>query len=204
MVRISFTQENQNPATNGSPSESVPGAFGITIGLRQRITPTFTLLAGLEWTNWKSFNSFPMSSTGPLAPGAALAPLALNFGWRDGWFASVGGEYQWDEKITLRSGVGYEWSPVSNATRGLRLPDASRWWLSAGLSYKWSEKLTIDVAYTHLFIPVAPINVAPGNPTFNPFVGVQYFGEARAHFDIISVGLNYKFGGKAAPVFAKY
>jgi len=29
MVRISFTQENQNPATNGSPSESVPGAFGI-------------------------------------------------------------------------------------------------------------------------------------------------------------------------------
>lgn len=176
----------------------------VTIGLRQRLSKKFTLLAGVEWTNWSVFNRFPVTSTGPFAPGAQLAPLTLAFQWRDGWFASVGGEYKWNDKLTIRSGLGYEWSPITNANRGLRLPDQSRWWLSAGLSYKWSEQLSFDLGYTRLIIPKTQINIAPGNPTFNPFVPIQYFATARAHFDIISVGVNYKFGHKAPAVVAKY
>jgi long-chain fatty acid transport protein len=174
----------------------------VTIGLRQRITPKFTLLAGVEWTNWKAFSAFPVVSTGPVATGATVT--TLGFRWRDGWMASIGGEYQWNNKLTLRSGVGYEWSPVTSTTRGLRLPDANRLWVSAGLTYQWSEKLSIDVGYTHLFIPVVPINVTPANPTFNPAAPIQFFGSARAHFDIISIGVNYKFGSRAEAVVAKY
>ncbi|MCC2096245.1 MAG: outer membrane protein transport protein [Hyphomicrobiales bacterium] len=191
------------PAANGIRSNIVLPQQ-VTIGLRQEITPAFTLLAGVEWTNWKVFNSFPVISTGPFVPAGVALPGALgalSFRWQDGWMASVGGEYKWDNKLTLRSGIGYEWSPVTSTTRGLRLPDANRLWVSAGFSYKWSERVTIDASYTHLFIPTAQINVTATNPTFT---GVQMFGRARAHFDLISVGLNYRFDTPVRSVVAKY
>lgn len=173
----------------------------ITIGLRQRITPQFTLLAGLEWTNWSVFNSFPVVSTGPVAAGATIT--SLDFRWRDGWYASVGGEYQWNEKLKVRGGLGYEWSPVSNRIRGQRLPDQNRVWASIGMSYQLTPALSLDASYTHLFIPKAPIRVVPGNPTFNPLLGA-YRATAKAKFDMFSVGLNYRFGGRAPTVVAKY
>jgi long-chain fatty acid transport protein len=198
--KLEGTVINALPLPNGIQSNIVLPQQ-VTIGLRQEISPAFTLLAGLEWTNWKVFNSFPVVSTGPILPGVVLAPLTLNFRWQDGWMASVGGEYKWDNKLTLRSGIGYEWSPVTAATRGLRLPDANRLWVSAGLSYKWSERLSIDASYTHLFIPKAALNITPTSPTFT---GVQMFGRARAHFDLISIGLNYRFDTPVSRVVAKY
>ena len=89
------------PNLSGSLTNAFPTPIGIrsnivlpqqvTVGLRQRITPKFTLLAGVEWTNWKSFTSFPVVSTGPIAAGATVTNLG--FRWRDGWMASVGGEF---------------------------------------------------------------------------------------------------------------
>ena len=198
--RLTGTVTNFFPAPNGIRT-SIVLPRQVTIGLRQKIGRSFTLLAGLEWTNWSVFNRFNVVSTGPVLPGAVLAPLTLSFRWRDGWMASLGGEYKWDDRLTLRTGVGYEWSPVTLATRGLRLPDADRLWVSAGLTYKWSEKLSFDLGYTHIFAFAARLNITPANPTFN---GVQFFGNAKSNVDIIAVGLNYKFGGKARPVVAKY
>ena len=187
-------------------SALVGGAYGIrsnltlpdsvTIGLRQRVTPDLTLLAGLEWTHWGAFKSFPVVLTSP-APfaGANLTPLA--FRYKDGWYVSGGAEYKWNPDLTLRAGLAYEKSPINDTNRGVRLPDNDRVWASIGAGYRFSRKLSIDVSYAHAFVKNGRVIIAgPANPAFNPALP-PFFGNSRGHFDILSAALNYRWDDPA-------
>lgn len=171
----------------------------ITVGYRQKITQDFTALAGFEWTHWSLFNRFPVINS-PI-PGQALA-----FDYRDGWFASVGGEYNWNPNLTLRAGLGFEHSPINSTVRSVRLPDSDRIWTTAGLSYKWNEKLSFDFGYAHLFAKSAPINIVPGNPAYSASAPLPFVGVGKNHVDIISVGFTYRWDDPkpARVVVAKY
>ncbi len=174
----------------------------VTVGVKHRLNDQWTLLAGYEWTHWSVFNRFPVinQTTGaPILLGGA--PVTLAFQWRNGWYASAGAEYQWNPALKLRAGLGYESSPITTATRTVRLPDNNRVWATAGLSYQYSKKLSIDVSYAHIFVPVTNINIGPGHANF---VGLTYAGKARAHFDMLSVGINYRWDDPAAPIVAKF
>ena len=71
------------------------------------------------------------------------------------------------------------------------VPDNDRTWLSAGATYKVTNALSLDIAYSHLFINDTPINVVPGNPSFNG--AVTYIGTVDSHIDIVSLGLKYRW-----------
>jgi len=177
----------------------------VTVGLRQRVTDGFTVNATAEWTNWSRLG-FPRvrnAITGGLSPVPAL-PLD----YEDGWFFSAGAEYRVMPALTVRAGVGYEISPVEDRVRSPRLPDNDRIWLSLGASYQWNEKLSFDVGYSHIFTKDTPVNVVPGNPTYNPLVG-PLVAEADTHVDIIAVALKYRWDDPvkpipAAPIVRKY
>ncbi len=172
--------------TNIKSNLSLPAE--LTLGVRQKVTEALTLAAGFEWTNWKRFGSFPVTSA---ATGATVTNLA--FKYRDGWYASVGGEYKVTDAWTARIGLGYERSPISDTVRSVRLPDNDRIWTTIGAGYKFNEKLSFDVAYAHIFPKSTSINItSAANPTFIaptlPFVAT-----VSSHVDIISVGLNYRW-----------
>jgi long-chain fatty acid transport protein len=161
--------------------------------IRQRVSESFTVLGSVEWTNWSRMTTLPLVIT----PAAPFAPTSLPFEWRDGWMVSVGGEYQFSPKMMLRAGIAWESSPVTDDVRGTRLPDTDRLWLSVGATYNWNERLALELAYSHLFLDDAPINLVPGNPTFNASLGT-FIGTAQTQIDIISFALRYRFGGPAA------
>jgi long-chain fatty acid transport protein len=168
----------------------------VSVGLRQRLTPQLTGLATVEWTNWSRIG------TSNVAAGAFSTTLP--FQYQDGWLFSVGAEYMWSQALTLRGGVGYEISPITDQVRTPLLPDNDRFWLSAGGTYQWSPKLSFDLAYTHIFVKSTPINVtaASGNPWWN---GVDYIGDVSSHVDIISVAMKYRWDNPApAPVSKLY
>lgn len=170
----------------------------VTVGVRQKLTQDFTVLAGFEWTHWNLFSRFPVTSS---VTGAQIT--SQNYDFRNGWFASLGGEYAWNQNLTVRAGLGFERSPITNATRGVRLPDSDRIWTTAGLSYKWSEKLSLDASYAHLFAKSGQINIVAGNPVF---AGAPFVGNVKAHVDIVSVGFTYRWDDPkpARVVVAKY
>jgi long-chain fatty acid transport protein len=165
-----------------------------TASIRQRVTEAFTVMGTVEWTNWSRLKTIPLN----LATAAPFVPTTLPFEWRDGWLFSVGGEYQFSPKMTLRAGIAWEVAPVTDDVRGTRLPDTDRLWLSVGATYNWNERLALELAYSHLFMDDAPIALVPGNPTFNPALGT-FIGTAQTQIDIISFALRYKFGPSAAP-----
>ena len=186
-----------NPKLDGTlTNHAVPVTFDIesdvklpdqvTVGVRQQITNDLTLLGGFEWTHWGVFSRFPVT----LKSNGATA-TTLFFDYRNSWFTSLGAEYKWNRDLILRAGLGYEKSPIKNDTRSVRLPDSDRVWTSVGATYNWTQKLSFDVAYAHLFAKSGSINVVPGNPVY--VAPAAFVGNTKAHVDIISVGLTYRW-----------
>ncbi|MCT4657266.1 MAG: outer membrane protein transport protein [Cohaesibacter sp.] len=158
----------------------------VTIGLRQRVDDAFTVLAGFEWTNWSRIGTSPIVGS--------KAGTALVLEYKDGWYASLGGEYAFDDQLTLRAGVGYEHSPVQDSHRNLRLPDENRAWVSAGFSYDVTDEWGIDFGYSHLFVEDAVVHAS------NSGTGASYRAEAESKVDIVSASLRYQW--KSEPMFA--
>ncbi len=172
---------------------NLPGM--LSVGIRQRLDPQWTLLGTVEWTNWSRIGTSNILVNGATA-------TTFPFQYQDGWLFSGGVEYQANDRLTLRTGFGYEISPLTDQVRTPLIPDANRFWASVGASYVIIKGLKADFAYSHVYEPNASVNISPtsGNPWFgttvipgvNPF-GVTYVGNAQSHADIISIGLNWKW-----------
>jgi long-chain fatty acid transport protein len=182
-------------STPGSVNTTVNLPDIVSLGVRQKLTPQWTALGTIEWTNWSRIgNSNILQPTGaPATVGGA--PVIIHFQYKDGWFFSTGAEYQWSQQIALRGGVGYEISPVTDTVRVPAIPDANRTWLSIGGTYKYSAKTTFDFAYSHVFVKPAPVTLVDlSNPSF---IGVPYTGSVDSHVDIISVAMKYRWDDPA-------
>ncbi len=154
----------------------------VTASLRQDITPNMRLLGTIEWTNWSRFKELVLTPVG----------LTLPANWSDGWFFSVGGEYDLSPGFTLRAGLGYEISPVDDPTkRFTSIPDNDRVWLSGGATVQISEKMSADFSYSHVFVETGDFErTGPGS-------GVVYRGQSEAQVDIFSASLKTRWGGEA-------
>ena len=83
----------------------------------------------------------------------------LPFQFEDGWLFSAGAEYQWNDRLTVRAGVGFEKSPITDACACRSCRTTIAIWLSIGGTYKLTPKITLDAAYSHVFVKDAPINI---------------------------------------------
>jgi long-chain fatty acid transport protein len=169
----------------------------VTFSVRQAITSQLTLLGTVEWDRWSSIGN--VSATSPLCGGVCET---LNLNYRDSWFYSLGAEYAYNPWLTLRTGVGYEISPITDATREIQLPDSNRIHVNFGASYKWSDSLTLNASYSHIFFDDAPFCMALGTavtPATHCISGSQVLlaGSSSDSADVVSIGWNYKFYGPA-------
>jgi long-chain fatty acid transport protein len=153
----------------------------LNLSLRQTLSPKFDLLASVEWQNFGRIGHSKLTNPA----NAALA--VLPFGYSDGWFFSLGGEYKYNDKLTLRAGIGYEISAVKDSIRRVSLPDNDRLWLSSGFTYAVSDRFSLNASYSFLHIKDANIRQTLGAITFT--------GKSQAHAHLVSVGLTSKWGG---------
>ena len=144
----------------------------VTLGVKYRATDQLQLMAGAEWANWSRFKALTLKN----AVGTTLANTPEN--WKDSWFFSTGAEYALNDSLTLRGGAAYELSPVPDATRTPRLPDADRLWLSAGASYKVNNWITTHIGYSHVFMKDGDVNLTLPKPLVASF---------KQHIDILSL-----------------
>jgi long-chain fatty acid transport protein len=169
----------------------------VTLSLRTNVTPNMRLMGTVEWTNWERFKNLTLKATeagispvsnAPIASGEVIGVLEAN--WSDGWFFSLGSEYDYNDKITLRGGVAYEISPVdSPEKRIIAIPDADRVWLSLGASYDYSASTTLDFAYTHIFVEDERFE----RQTLGTSLRADISGTIEAEADIVSVGMRTKW-----------
>lgn len=166
----------------------------ITLGLRQQFGKDFTFLAGFEWSNWSRVG---LAAIRHAATDTYISKLS--FDYKDGWMASIGGEYRVNNNLTMRAGLAYEESPITDKTRSVRIPDNDRIWASLGATYKWSDQTSFDLAYSHIFVKDPKVNIIAGHHEYqNAFVGLVANG--KSHVDIISFSLKHYFNAPPKPV----
>jgi long-chain fatty acid transport protein len=197
--------------TNGVAGIGTPGAAFSTLklpdsaslGVRQGLTPSLTLLGTVEWTGWKRIGTVIISqpSNGAVVLTPLGAPVTLPFQFSDGWFYSVGLEYVAAPNWTLRGGVGFEKSPVTDQVRIPLLPDNDRTWFSVGATNKLTNIISVDLAYSFVDVKNTPVNVVPGNPFFNGLV--TYTGTSRGNSSIFSLGVKFKLDEPPPAVAAR-
>jgi long-chain fatty acid transport protein len=164
---------NKNISTNVVLPDS------INAGLSQQINDKWQADLGFEYTRWSSFGSFPVTGGYP--------NQSLDFSYNNSWMASAGVQYRWDTAWTLKAGAGYETSPIDDVNRRTNVPDANRIWTSAGVNYRIADRLSVDAGYAHVFIGDGNVNITASSPALN------YAGTTKAHADIFSLGVNYRW-----------
>lgn len=173
----------------------------LSVGLTQALSPVFRVSFGFEWDQWSRLGTQAITSE---ALGRPVTALSLRY--RDGYYYSVGAEYDWSPQLTLRGGVGYEQSPIVLDNRSVRLPDADRVSLNVGAGYRWSDKLTLNIAYSHLFVDKSRILYGPGRPDYVPPLALA--ATVDSSIDIVSVGFRYRWDDppvvEARPLVRKY
>ena len=165
------------------------------------MTDRLTLLGTAEWTHWSRIGtSHVLTASGAPALAPSGAAVNLPFDFRDGWFYSAGLEYVLAPSWTLRAGIGYELTPVTDQVRIPLLPDNNRTWFAGGLTNRLTDSLSLDVAFSYVAFKNTPLNVVPGNPWFNT---VTYVGTANSSINLLSIGVRYRVAPPPAPVVTK-
>lgn len=171
-------------------------------GLYQ-FTEKLTGLASVTFTQWSYIRALELqnlaianSETG-ISTNQGIAYITQSF--RNTWNVSVGTEYALTSKAKIRAGIGYDETPVKNASlRYIPTPDADRYALAVGGQYKPTKQATVDIGWTHLFIANAPIHssstvgVDPNEPNPNGQT-VTADGEVKSFADIFGFQLTYDF-----------
>jgi long-chain fatty acid transport protein len=160
----------------------------VTLSGVWNLTDWMQVMGDLQWTGWSSFQSLntsfenyvvrlsPSGSAVPVdqlpAPFTTLSdllpkedPIYENF--RDTWRATMGFQFFPSDKLTLRVGGGFDQSPVHDANRTLRLPDANRWIISTGFGLEVLPGIFADFGYAHYFVGAGLTRIEETNQTLD-------------------------------------
>ena len=158
----------------------------VNIGASYDLTPSVTLLADAVWTRWSHLQDLEINYDNNIL-GQSSRSDTLNY--ENSWFLSFGVDYDYNENLTFRGGVAYDWSPIPEETRSSILPDQDRLWLTAGLGYNFNQSFSLDLSYAHISADTALVskeeNVASAIPAF--------VGEYDSSVNIFGLQVDYKF-----------
>lgn len=165
---------------NGPVTADVTLPDSASLSLFHKLDSRWDLLADITWTGWSDFRELRIVRTNGVVLGT---PTEEN--WSDSYRYSLGANYHLNDKLTLRGGLAFDETPVSDVFRTVRIPDEDRTWIAFGAQYRLSRKSAIDVGYAHLFIRDAAIDKAEN--------GVTLAGSYEASVDILSAQLTLDF-----------
>ena len=160
----------------------LPGTAGLSV--TDDLASNFSLSADMQFTGWSVFNKVIIESQNP--------PFSNDEGFRDSWMISFGGVYRADDRWTLRSGVAWDQTPVTDRFRAVSLPDHDRYMMGVGFGYKLTDSISLDGAYAHSFAwPHATMNSSVNN-TDQITHAVVLNGIYDVAVDILSFSVGYK------------
>ena len=126
----------------------------VSLGVRHRLSPRWTLMGDAAWTRWSRFDRLVIRFANGDQPDDVT-----RMDWKDTWFFALGTTYQLTERWQLRAGAHYDQTPVPDRTRAPRIPDADRFRLAVGATARPYSWLTIDLSYAHVFLESAPVGL---------------------------------------------
>lgn len=132
------------------------------------VNPCLAVMASILYTQWSVFRRLTLQNIAGidliptefgLLPGPSTnITVTVPESWKNTWSFVIGANYNLTDKIMLRTGVGYDQSPVRNRYRNVQLPDGNRYAFAIGGHYQASNALGFDLGWTHLFMSQVDIH----------------------------------------------
>jgi long-chain fatty acid transport protein len=139
----------------------------ISLALKQTLTDRLDLLLDATLTLWSALQSTTITASDTVTGVTTVIPLNYHNAWR----IAGGLEYRLTERWNLRSGVGYDQTPIPAWALQASLPDRDRMYLGVGASFKASESFSVDVGYTHVFYVGGNVPINRTSSTGDTIVG---------------------------------
>jgi long-chain fatty acid transport protein len=146
--------------TNATADLSLPA--NAWIGITHHFSPRLAVDASYQYTQWSSYKTLEIDFENPAQPSTVE-----HENYRDSSFVALGANYLLLDRLTVRSGIAFDQTPVQDKYRDYRLPDGNRYWISAGATYQLTDSIAISGAYAHLFIDSANVKQTDINPIYD-------------------------------------
>ncbi len=154
----------------------------LSLSVAHKVNPKLELLGDVTWTGWSSFPELVINDADS---NEVITRTPEN--WTDVSRISVGANYKYSPKLTLRTGVALDEEAIPSAKfRTPRIPGNDRTWVSLGAGYKMNKKVKLDFGYSHLFLDETPINNTDES-------GYSVKGLYDSNVNIFSAQVNYNF-----------
>ncbi len=134
----------------------------ISHSLDQIVTPHFTLLGEVGWSNWSSMQNSVVKIDG------YSTTTVLN--WNNTYRLGLGGQYRATPAIILQAGIGYDSSPTTSSRRTPDLPMDRQMRIGAGIIYAVMQAIKLGFSYEYINFGHANIN----NMSTNGMLGGAY------------------------------
>ncbi|MDF1655113.1 MAG: OmpP1/FadL family transporter [Coxiellaceae bacterium] len=182
------TNDPANPSTfpdnstdNLNAQLDLPGYA--TLSFFSNVAKKWDLMGTAMWTNWNRFNALALNNTA-LPSFLNLTNLVIQENYRNTWNFAIGAHYHITQRIMLKMGGGFDFTPTVYGYRDYRLPDQNRIAAALGIQAKVTKSITANVGWAHFFSGRVPVdNQRSGNP-------VDVSGTGRITADVLGFQLN--------------
>jgi len=177
------------PAGFGPPEQAydadidIEYPWSVAAGVSWQATPKLRLELAAEWMEWSSWDTQVLETGGSPFTGPANLVTPTELDWDNSWILMLGGEYELNEKWTLRGGYGYNQTPVPTSTADVQLPADTGHAIGFGATYRWNENLSLDGGVIVSYAPTRTLDNSSA-PAGTDFDTVSTF---------YSIGLVYSF-----------
>jgi long-chain fatty acid transport protein len=198
-----FSQVTTDPIVNrvlAAASHKVNSAALVTLRTPETVSANVFHQFDAKWAGMADVTFTRNNRMGDLDiqfPGTTEGNEVIRQQWKNTVRVSLGGNYAYNDNLTLRAGVAYDESPVKSAElTHPALPDSDRMQYSIGANWKLSPRSSIDLAYSFLDFKDAKINYTNNcNPLATGCTGngETTRGLYQTHLSLVGISYNYKF-----------
>jgi len=155
----------------------------LQFGLLHKLNETYELYANANLSGWSAFKDTHITYDN------GLPETVVDNDWSDSWYFAVGMGYQYSEKVKLRTGMAYDWTPTPSAAVSPRAPNNDRYNIGLGASYQYSPATKIDFGYQYIKFTEVTIALAGGNNVPRGTLN----GKINLYANVFMLQMNHQF-----------
>ncbi|WP_322528857.1 outer membrane protein transport protein [Salinicola sp. LHM] len=154
----------------------------IDFSVTHQLDDRWTLMAGASYIRWSRFDEISVN----VGSDAPTGDIVEEQKYDDVWQYRAGLSYRVNPQWILRTGIGYDESPINDEHRSPRVPSADRTLVSIGAGWTPIDDLTIDAAYSYIWEDRADVDLQDAN-------GTSYHAEYDNSLNLFGLQATYRF-----------
>jgi len=134
--------EEYFPATTFATKLKLPQV--ISLGVGYDLNEKMTLAVDVNYVGWSAYDTLSFDFAENTEK---LSDINSPREYEDAFIFRLGGQYHYDEKLTIKAGAYYDMTPVNDGYITPETPDSDKLGITVGFDFKFSDHLVADLSF---------------------------------------------------------